>query len=194
MILEPYTLAMLPIAHLTNRVDPFDKYCTSNCALEESYRTVVNAGVRAYQLYTYLGLIQQYLGAEIMMLVHEHLLDGLDGIGGDDLKIGQTMELIMVALGTTAVSISTDSGEVDVPMEMNVALLLLLDTPHSPDYASASDRRLEHIGRIGMDADWCFAEILTRGREDITDSFLPMLQSKNHAQHSTHGLRSMDRH
>ena len=73
---------MLPIAHLTNRVDPFDKYCKGNCVLDESYRSVVNAGVRAYQLHTYLGLVQQHLGNEIRNLVYEHQLDALDGIGG----------------------------------------------------------------------------------------------------------------
>jgi hypothetical protein len=194
LILEPYTLAMLPMGHLTSRIDPFDQYCTGNCVLNESYRPVINVGVWAYQLNTYLGLIQPHFGSEIMMLVHEHLLYALDGIGGAELKIGQTMELIMAALSTSEITVSADSGEVDVPIEMNVALLLLLDTPQSPDYVSEPTRRMERIGTISMDVDWCFAEILIRSREDITDTFLPILETTNLIQHSIRGLQGVGAH
>lgn len=194
LILEPHTLAMLPIAYLINRADPFDRYYTGNCKLDESYRSVVNAGVRAYQLHTYLGLVQQHFGPQIRRLVYEHQLDALDGIGGVDLKIKQTMELIMVGLGTTAVTIPTDYGEVEVPVEMNVALLLLLDTPQSPNYSPDPARRSEQIGRMGMDVDWHFAKFLTRGHEDITDTFLPMLETTILVQNSIHGLQSVEMH
>jgi len=194
LILEPYTLAMLPIAHLTSRADPFDRYCTGNCVLEESYREVVNAGIRAYQLHTYLGLIQQHFGPEIRRLVHEHQIGMLDGVGGMGQTIGKTLELCMVALGTSGLTITTNSGEVEIPPEMNVALLLLLDTPQSPDFVPDPASRPEQISQMGMDVDWRFAECLIRGREEITDAFVPMLAGINTARHSPRDLQHMEAH
>jgi len=163
------------MAHLTRRIDPFDRYCRGDCALEESYRAVVNAGARAYQLHTYLDLIEQYFGPQTRYLVYAHQLDALDGVGEPGRTVEKTLELIMVALGTTAITIPAYHGEVEVPLEMNIALLLLLDAPQSPDFVTHPARRPEQIGRIGKDVDWCFAQCLTCGREEIADAFAPML-------------------
>jgi len=186
-----YILAMLPIPHLTSRTDPFDRYCTGNCVLQESYRAVINAGVRAYQLHTYLDLIQQHFGPEARHLVHEHQIGMLDVAGGIGQAIGKTLEHIMVALGTSGLTITTNSGEVEIPPEMNVALLLLLDTPQSPDFVPDPASRPEQIGRIGMDVDWRFAECLLRSREEITDAFVPILAGTNLALHSPHRLEGV---
>ena len=192
--IESYILAMLPIGHLTSRTDPFDRYCTGNRVLEESYRAVVNDGIRAYQLYTYLGLIQQHFGPEVRRLVHENQIDMLNGVGGMGQTIGKTLELCMLALGTSGLSITTNSGEVEIPPEMNVALLLLLDTPQSPDYVPDPASRPEQIGRIGMDVDWRLAECLIRSREEITDAFVPVLAEINIARHSPCDLQSVEIH
>ena len=194
LISESYILAMLPIAHLTSRTDPFDRYCTGNRVLEESYRAVVNAGIRAYQLHTYPGLIQQYFGSEVRRLVHEHQIDMLNGVDGMGRTIGKTLELCMVALGTSGLTVTTNSGEVEIPPEMNVALLLLLDTPQSPDFVPNPASRSEQISQIGMDVDWRFAECLTRGREEITDAFEPILSGTYSARHSPRDLQYMDAH
>jgi hypothetical protein len=179
---------MLPIAHLSHRIDPFDRYCTGNCALEESYRAVINTGVKAYQLHTYLDLVQQHFGRQIRHLVRKRQLGLLDGVGKTDRVIEKTLELIMTALGTKAVTIPTHHGEVDVPLEMNVALLLLLDDPQSPDCVSDPARRSVQIGQIGKDVDWCFAQGLTQGREAIADIFVPMFSEGFYLRHSTRVL------
>ena len=192
--IESYILAMLPIAHLTSRTDPFDRYCTGNRVLEEPYRAVVNAGIRAYQLHTYLGLIQQHFGPEVRRLVHEHQIDMLNGVGGMSQTIEKTLELCTMALGTPGLSITTNSGEVEIPPEMKVALLLLLDTPQSPDFVPDPASRLEQISQIGMDVDWRFAECLSQGREEIMNSFEPILSGMRPAWDSTRGLQHMESH
>lgn len=191
LILESHILAMLPIAHLTSRSDPFDRFCTGKCILEESYRTVINAGVRAYQLHTYLGLVQQYFGPEIRHLVHDHQIDMLDGVGGMGRTIEKTLELCSVALETSGLTIKTNGGEFEISPEMSVALLLLLDTPQSPDFVPDPASRSEQIGRMGMDVDWCFAEYLIRSRDEITDAFVPMLTAINIARHSPREQQSV---
>ena len=82
MILEPYSLAFLPFASLTNRVAPFDRYCRGDCVLEEPCRAVVNDGVLAYQLHVYLGLVRQHFGMKIKRLVHKYQLGMLADITG----------------------------------------------------------------------------------------------------------------
>lgn len=181
MTLEPYTLAMLPIALLTHRIDPFDRYSRGDCALEGSYRAVVNAGVRAYQLHAYLGLVEQYFGRQTRRLVCKHQRAALDCVCGTDRGIADTLELIVTALGTRAICISTERGNVEVALEMNVALLLLLDAPQSPDFVSDPARRPEQIDRIGKDVDWCFAQCLALGQEEIADAFIPMfVETRRH--------------
>ena len=81
---------------------------------------MVNTGVRAYQLYTFLGLVQRYFGTNIRRQVYEYQLEVLDGVSGVGQKYAQAIELIMLALSTKVVTIPTDSGETEVPMEMNV--------------------------------------------------------------------------
>lgn len=174
LILEPYTMAMLPIAHLTSRIDPFDRYCAGSCALDEPYRAVVNVGVRAYQLHTYLAMVKQYFGPQTARVVHEHQLDALKGVNGAGRGIEYALELIVTALETRSVCIPTVRGDVEVPLEMNVALLLLLDDPQSPDFVPDPAQRSVQIGQIGKDVDWCFAQGLSRGREAIADAFVPM--------------------
>ena len=49
---------------------------------------------------------------------------------------------------------------------------------------AAPAQRTEQIGRIGMDVDWCFAECLARGREEILDACVPILEGANLARHS----------
>ena len=183
---------MLPIAHLNHRIDPFDRYCTGNCALEESYRAVINTGVRAYQLHTYLDLVQQYFGRQIRHLVHKRQLDLLDGVGETDQVIEKTFELIMAALETTAITIPTYHGDFKVPLEMNVALLLLLDAPQSPDCVSDPAMRSDQIDRIGKDVDWCFAEGLVQGRKAITDTFVPMFSEAHCPRDSRRGQQGMN--
>ena len=122
---------MLPISHLASRTEPFDRYCTGNCELEESYRAVVNEGVRAYQFLIYLILVEEYFGPEIRRQVHEHQINVLGEISDTCGSIEHAFELIVTALATKEIRISTEHGDVDVPLEMNIALLLLLTSPRS---------------------------------------------------------------
>lgn len=184
MILEPYSLALLPFASLTNRIAPFDRYCRGDCVLEEPYRAVVNDGVLAYQLHVYLGLVRQHFGMKIKRLVHKYQLGMLADVAGTGREIADLLELIKVALGTAAITIHSCSSETEVPLEMNIAVLLLMDAPQSPDFVAAPAQRAEQIGRIGMDVDWCFAECLARGRAEILDACVPLFEGANLARHS----------
>jgi hypothetical protein len=58
---------------------------------------------------------------------------------------------------------------------MNVALALLLGLPESPDYAATAARRAEQIARMQPEIDWRLAHCLTCAREEIKNTFPPMV-------------------
>lgn len=175
MQINEYSLALLPIAHLTNRIDPFDRYCPESRTLHECYRAVVNAGVRAYQLHAYLGIIQQHHGIQIMRQVHEQQLVILDNMGVMDHDFKKTMELVSLSSRMNPITIPMDQDSVEVSLEIAVSLLLLLDSPLSPDYFSKSTSRSELVHQIGSDLDCIFSEYLSKGKEEITNTFSPIL-------------------
>ena len=175
MQINAYCLALLPIGHLTNRIDPFDRYCPASHALHEGYRAVVNAGVRAYQLYAYLGIVRQHHGIQIMRQVHEQQLVILDDMKVMDHDFEIILKLISLAYRMNPITIPIDQESAEISLEIVVSLTLLLDSPLSPDYLSKSTSRSEHAHQTGSDQDWIFSEYLSKGKKEITDTFSPII-------------------
>jgi hypothetical protein len=173
--INEYSLALLPIAHLTNRIDPFDRYCPESRALHESYRAIVNAGVRAYQLHAYLGIIQHHHGIHITRQVHEQQLAILDNMGVMDHDFEKTMELVSLSYRMNPITIPIDHDSAEISLEIVVSLSLLLDSPLSPVYFSKSTPRSEQTHQIGSGLDWIFSEYLSKGKKEITNTFSPIL-------------------
>jgi len=183
--IDTYMLAMMPIAYLVNQDDAFDRLREQPDEIEPVYREVINTGVLGYQLFTYQALTGSNYSQEVQRLVREYQLIVLDREhrAGDVLK--KTLDLIEGALGAGTVSIPAAGGNIEVPVEMNVALALLLKEPASPDYSSNASQQ---IYRIGADVDWCFARYLSRGREEILRIFSPMLAQTDLDRDSAPGL------
>ena len=146
---------------------------------------MVNEGVRAYQFLIYLILVEEYFGPEIRRQVHEHQINVLGEISDTCGSIEHAFELIVTALATKEIRISTEHGDVDVPLEMNIALLLLLTSPRSPDYSTDPEQHMEQIYRISKDVDWCFSEGLIRGRKEIKSTYASMFSETLYAERST---------
>lgn len=188
MQFDAYQLAMLPIAYLSGRDEPFDRYRHGNMVLDERYRDVVNAGVWAYQLHTYLTLIDTRFGQEVQRVVREYQMIILDREAGAGAVTRKTLELIDAALATPTRRVPTDRGSVEVPAELNVSLLMLLDVRESPHYVPNAAARDEQIARIEPDADWNFATYLERAREDVVTTFAQMLEHVALRNDSVNGL------
>jgi len=185
---DAYQLAMLPIAYLSGQEDPFDRYRNGEMALDDTYRDVVNAGVWAYQLHAYLALIHARFGREIQRVVREYQLIILDREAGAGAATRKTFELIDGALATHTIEIPTRQGTVEVPVEMSVALSLLLDIRESPHYVESPVMLDVQVGRIEPDADWNLATYLSRGRGDVVATFSPMLENISLRSDSVNGL------
>lgn len=188
MQFDAYQIAMLPIAYLSGRDEPFDRYRNSTMVLDEAYRDVVNAGTWAYQLHTYLALVNSRFGREIQRIVREYQLIILDREAGAGAATRKTFDLIETALVMRPMEVATRQGTIEVPVEMSVALLMLLDIRESPHYVADPAMRDAQAGRLESDVDWNFATFLSRAREDVIAMFSPMLENIELDNDSVNGL------
>jgi hypothetical protein len=172
--IQLYSLAALPVEYLSRQEALLGRMHIDEGVLNP-YRDVFITGTRAYQQHVYLELVRCTYGRTVaqQVAVHQHrLLEFSTG------RVGcaeQALGLIEGALDTRVVSADTREGEVQIPIEMNVALALLLGLPESPDYAATVAQRAEQIVRMQPEIDWRLAHCLTCAREEMENTFLPMV-------------------
>jgi len=191
-MLDSYELAVLPIAHLMSQSDPFDRYCGQTGGLTRAYRAVVNNGVWGYQLYTYLALIGVYFGEDARQQVRGDQLT----LFNLDVKNREALENILgvieAAMGTRGIKVSTDSGDFQVPVEMNVALALLLNMPCSPEFVPDAAMRAARIASMGIDVDWRLADCLASAREEVINTYAVTIAHCNITGRGFSGERPLD--
>jgi hypothetical protein len=166
-MLDSYELTMLPIAHLMSQTEPFERYCGQTGGLTGAYREVVNNGVWGYQLYSYLALIGVYFGEDTRQRVRGYQLTLFDPDAAHREVLENILGVIEAAMRTRTVKVSTVSGDFQVPVEMNVALALLLDLPCSPCFVPYASMRDARIVSMGIDVDWRLADCLRSAREEV---------------------------
>jgi hypothetical protein len=168
-----YALAVLPIKYQATQRELLAQLCRDR-EIDTAYRDVFTAGIRGYQLATYLMLLRRYYGQQVAERVWscQRRLLGRDTA---DSPAARAMDLISQALGGEAVAAITETGSVDIPIEMNVALALLLGMPESPDYVPRSEQRMEQITRMRLDIDWDLSHCLFRAYDEVVKTFAPLL-------------------
>jgi hypothetical protein len=168
-----YALAVLPIEYQATQQELFAQICKDR-EIDTAYRDVFTAGIRGYQLATYLMLLRRYFGEQVADQVWtcQRRLLGRDTVGT---PAARAMDLISHALGGKEVAATTETGSVDIPIEMNVALALLLGMPESPDFVARPEQRIGQINRMRLDIDWDLSHCLFRAYEEIVKIFAPLL-------------------
>ena len=172
--IQLYSLAALPIDYLARQDGLLERIRADECAFNP-YREVFITGMRAYQQHTYLELVRRNYDRAVAHQVEVHQRHMLDFMTGTGRCLEQALDLIEGALDTRAVSAATCEGEIEIPIEMNVALALLLGLPESPDYVATAERRAEQITRMQPEIDWRLAQGLARAREEMVKTFSPVL-------------------
>ena len=168
-----YGLAVLPIDYLSRLGDPFEQTFTEQ-GIDPEYHEVFTAGIKAYQLVTYLKLVREHYGRGVANQVGSYQQRLLEQEAGGR-SISYTIKLIKDALDSDTVVADTDHGRVDIPIEMNIALSLLLGASSSPHCVSHPDQRSAEIGSMDLDIDWLLSNCLTRARDDMKKVFAPLL-------------------
>lgn len=169
-----YSLAVLPVDYLGRSDDPFESACAGK-GLDPSCRHVFSSGIRAYQLVTYLGLVREQYGRGVANQIghYQQRLLQPDGEGPNDIMTA--IHLVRGALESNSVTADTAHGSIDIPIEMNVALALLLGIPSSPYFAAAPEQRAAQASNMGMDIDWSLSQCLVHARAGIEKTFTPLL-------------------
>ena len=168
-----YGLAVLPVDYLSQLDDPFQQL-SKDRYIDPVYHEIFTTGIKAYRLVTYRKLLRERYGRGVANQVSKYqqrLLENEDSGS----TINDFIKLIHIALDTGTVAADTDHGSVDIPIEMNVALLLLLDAPSSPHRVSHPNQYATEIKGMDLDIDWLFSECLCHARKDMLRVFEPLL-------------------
>jgi hypothetical protein len=171
--IQIYHLAALPVEYLARQEARFERMRVDERAFTP-YREVFITGTRAYQQHAYLELVRRLYGRAVAQQVEVHQRRLLDFMTGGGLCLERALTLIEGALDTSAVIATTREGEIEIPIEMNVALALLLGLPESPDYAATAAQRAVQITRMQPEIDWRLAHCLSIAREEMENAFLPV--------------------
>jgi len=163
LLIDDYTLAILPLASLLAEDPGIGQYCAKTGKDQVAYHGVLRSGVLGYQLYAYHGLVRKRYGEQIEERVRDCHIGILSHIG----DFGPMLAMIDDAAGIGTVITPTSQGEIMTPIEMNVALALLLGLPGSPHYVTSPARRPEQITQMAPEIDWYFADLLAHSRREI---------------------------
>ena len=169
-----YGLAVLPVNYLDRIGDPLETACAGKC-IEPGCRPVFTVGIRAYQLAIYLQLVREHYGRGVANQIGSYQRRLLQPENDSMDRNAIADELVRGALASERVTADAYHGSVDIPIEMNVALALLLGMPDSPYYSSEAAHRIEKVSRMGKDLDWSLSQCLVKAREDIERIFSPLL-------------------
>jgi len=175
--IDPYELAMLPMLSLSPDAEPSDTYGYSGSGkLDSTYFDVVNTGLWSYQLYTYLELLEQLFGGDVKTEVSDWLLDMLNANNCAGDRLETVFAVIEYARQASKVTMETDHELSCVPVEMSIALAMLVELPESPDFAVSRGDRHTRIRLINADVDQKFAASLKCARNDVFNTLLPVLK------------------
>jgi hypothetical protein len=163
---DDYTLAILPLAGLLGNGTAGER-CPGIEAYGPAYHGVVDAGMFGYRLYTYHAMVRAGYGQDVERKVRERHTDMFAPV----VELAPLLVMIRSAVGVGEVITPTPRGEVVTPVEMNVALALLLGYPDSPHYVTGPQRRAAKTHGMAPDIDWCLAACLARGRQEMIGMF-----------------------
>ena len=169
-----FSLAVLPVDYLGRLDDPFDTACAAKGA-DPCYRDVFSTGIRAYQFAIYLQLVRKQYGRGVANQIGNYQWRLLQPEGDVPSKITRAIELVRGAIESESVTADTGNGSIEIPIEMNVAIALLLGMPCSPHFAAGLDQRVEQVNSMGMDIDWSLSRCLEHARQEIEKVFTPLL-------------------
>ncbi len=173
MLTDDYILAILPLACLMADKPGIGKCCRM-VEGQAAYHEVLRSGVFGYQLYTYHKLVQARFGEPAAQRVRGQQLDMLSHLGA----FAPMLDMINEAVDIGTVVTATSQGEVITPVEMTVALSMLLGLPESVHYVTDPGQRAEQIARMPPEIDWCFADLLAHGRREmvsVSEALLALL-------------------
>lgn len=171
-------LATWPIEYLLEQDAQFEQDFTAS-TVDETYRAVFIAGTWAYLIHGYLGSLQAVFGLAIQQQIRSVLLQVLERLAGAAEATEYTLQLITGAKEIGRLRVEYYEQEIEIPLEMNVALALLLGLPESPDFAPSAFQRTEQIKKMAPDVEQFFSDYLAHQGQRILLASAPTLALYN---------------
>jgi hypothetical protein len=182
LLTDDDTLVILPLAHLLGGYEGEGDCPGLTAGEREAYRAVFTAGMLGYRLHTYHGLVRAGFGPAVERQVRERHT----GMFAPAIELPPLLGIIEGAVGVGEVNTPTRLGEVVTPVEMNVALALLLGLPGSPHYVTEPGQRVSQARSMAADVDWWFADSLACARQDMIATFIGLTAMPGAGQRQTH--------
>ena len=175
--IDPDRLARLPLVFLAEQDVDFDIDGVAGDDVT-TYREVMTAGLKLYQLFSYQGMVRRRFGEPVAKKVHTlqcRIIDSEHAGAGE--AVEAALQLIERSLSVAVVGAEAGGVEFPVSAERRVALALLTGLPESPDYlpdAQNRDLRLPCIANMEQQ----LAGLLVRGKQDMLRTFSPLFRSR----------------
>ena len=163
LLTDDDTLVILPLAHLLGGYAGEGSCHGLTADGRGAYREVFAAGVLGYRLHTYRGLVAAACGAATAARIQQRHL----ALFAHRPDLGALLAMIEQSVRIGEVTTATRLGEVTTPVEMNVALALLLGYPGSPHYQVNAGRRMGQGGEIAADVDVALCKCLSGAKANM---------------------------
>lgn len=163
------------IASLVARRYPFDRYCPETLTLRARFRELALTGVWGYQLYSILQLVGARLGAPTYHRVRSQIIETFNQAQGTGDMFSSLLDLIDAGISGYNETTRSGGGETAQPVELNIALHLLLHCSDSPFFVREGETVEYRLSRLTDDTHLRLAECLRFGREQALKAFGPYL-------------------
>lgn len=159
------------MAFFAKQPNPFQRLFNTHVSLDNKYQDVVNIAVLSYQAHSYLNMIKSKYGSQLHHIaqIQVHNLIDLNNDKYDFFT--EAMNLIEHAIEIGELEVITQGKVTHVPLEMNIAVTILIGLPGSPHYATGQQSREVEIHKMADDIDQQFAQYLIKGKTQIVEWF-----------------------
>ena len=198
-VIEPLLAAAIPLDRLFSREKPFNDWKPPDSQVLPEHEDFIKAMVYGYQLFIYLQLIEVKFGPEIARIIREYQIIALnrlpEGEAGEQTSL--LLQIITDAWKTAndkPIKIP-DRPDLQMPIELAIALYLLVFTKDSPYYIPPERRTKDSIQdhippKVDLHGlEWTLAECLLHGKNAAVEVFGPMVQFIELKPEAVSGLR-----
>jgi len=167
----------LLIAFFAKQPNPFKRLINKHNPLDSKYQDVVNIAVHCYQAHSYLDLIEAEYGPRMHNIAQQQV-DNLFELNNDEYDFYTiTTSLINFAIDVGQLEVTDQGKRTKVPLELNIAVTLLIGLPGSPHYATEQQSRNAEIQKIAEDVDLQLAQYLAKGKTQVVAWFSRLSKS-----------------
>jgi len=177
-------LGKLLMVFFANQTNPYRQLSNQTIALDSNYQDIVNIAVVGYQAHYYLNMIKHVYGESKHDEVMVQITKLMNADQPDYDFFTATINLIDTAVKFGEIEVPDLNLAHRMPLELTIALTVLLGLPGSPHYAPQIKSRETEIQHMEEDIEEKFARYLSIGKDQLIEWLSPMLEQLFGADYS----------